>query len=186
MFKFGYKTNVLIIGLIVFILGLSFSIILFYEPTPPNREIHLPRFAMPVLTSDGEDPRLVDNSHLKLPALLNIWASWCVSCRYEHPLLMGLAQDGVRIYGLNYQDEIDDARTWLKDKGDPYVLSIVDRRGLFGAELGLYGVPETYFISAEGRIVKRHIGTLTRQAWEEKFASLWAQAQPLDASDEPN
>ena len=183
MSRFGYKTNVLIIALIVFMVGLSFSIILFYETTPQGKETELPRFSMPALTPDGQDPQLVDHSQLELPALLNIWASWCVSCRYEHPLLMELSQRGVRIYGLNYQDDISEARAWLKGKGDPYVLSIVDRRGLLGAELGLYGVPETYFVNAEGQIVMRHIGTLTRQVWEEKFAYRWAQARSLESSD---
>jgi cytochrome c biogenesis protein CcmG/thiol:disulfide interchange protein DsbE len=83
--------------------------------------------------------------------LLNVWASWCVSCRQEHPILVELAKSGlVPIYGLNYKDQLADALMWLKQYGDPYALSIVDAEGRVGIDYGVYGVPETYVIDKAG------------------------------------
>ena len=100
--------------------------------------------------------------------LLNTWASWCVSCRQEHPLLMAVAETGVvPIYGLNYKDHRDDALNWLKEKGNPYVLSAQDRDGRTGMDYGVYGVPETYVIDRDGVIRYKQIGPLTLKALEE-------------------
>src|SRR5215831_15343713 len=85
--------------------------------------------------------------------LLNVWASWCVSCREEHPLLIEYAQSGVvPIYGLNYKDKREDAISWLSELGDPYVLSAFDEDGRVGIDYGVYGAPETYLIDRDGII----------------------------------
>jgi len=97
--------------------------------------------------------------------LLNVWASWCVACRQEHPLLNELAKTGeVTIIGLNYKDERADALAWLDALGNPYELSLSDRDGRIGIELGVYGVPETFVIDANGVIRYKHIGPLTADA----------------------
>jgi cytochrome c biogenesis protein CcmG/thiol:disulfide interchange protein DsbE len=91
--------------------------------------------------------------------LLNVWASWCVACRSEHPHLVELArQNLVPIYGLNYKDERDDALRWLRQFGDPYMVSAHDLDGRVGLNYGVYGVPETFLIDKEGVIRYKHIG----------------------------
>ena len=105
--------------------------------------------------------------------LLNVWASWCVSCRDEHPVLMGLAKSGaVPVYGLNYKDKPDEGRAWLKQFGDPYRLSAVDAKGQVGIDYGVYGVPETYVIDKRGVIRYKRIGVLTREIVQRKILPL--------------
>ena len=103
------------------------------------------------------------------PALLNVWATWCFSCRVEHPYLLELAAQGVVIYGLNYKDEPEKAAQWLVDLGNPYTETIVDQRGDFGLDLGVYGAPETYVIDADGIIRHRHVGVVNAQVWTEQL-----------------
>jgi cytochrome c biogenesis protein CcmG/thiol:disulfide interchange protein DsbE len=105
--------------------------------------------------------------------LLNVWASWCVSCREEHPLLVELAKSGiVPVYGLNYKDQRDDALRWLKQFGDPYTVSIVDPEGRTGIDYGVYGVPETYVIDKRGVIRYKQIGPVTVEALQTKILPL--------------
>ncbi|WP_025771375.1 DsbE family thiol:disulfide interchange protein [Thioalkalivibrio sp. HK1] len=98
------------------------------------------------------------------PSLVNIFASWCVACRHEHPLLLDLDRAGtIAIHGINYKDDPQAASRWLDDLGDPYTRTGVDAEGRIGLEWGVYGVPETFLVDAKGRIVYKHIGPLTRQ-----------------------
>ena len=93
--------------------------------------------------------------------LLNIWGTWCVGCRAEHPLLVDLArQDVVDIVGLNYKDKNDLAQQWLVELGDPYVLTAVDQDGRIGIDWGFYGAPETFVIDQAGIVRHKHIGPL--------------------------
>ncbi|NMG14873.1 DsbE family thiol:disulfide interchange protein [Aromatoleum bremense] len=97
--------------------------------------------------------------------LLNVWASWCVSCREEHPVLMELARDKVvPLVGLNYKDTRPEAIAWLEAHGDPYTASVVDADGRVGIDYGVYGVPETFLIDRQGVIRYKHIGPVTREA----------------------
>jgi cytochrome c biogenesis protein CcmG/thiol:disulfide interchange protein DsbE len=99
--------------------------------------------------------------------LLNTWASWCVSCREEHPLLLALSKaDIIPIYGLNYKDHRADALKWLTEMGDPYVLNVQDTNGRVGIDYGVYGVPETYLIDKAGVIRYKQIGPLTLKTLE--------------------
>ena len=110
--------------------------------------------------------------------LLNVWASWCVSCREEHPLLLELAKSNVvPIYGLNYKDKRDEALAWLKQFGDPYALSISDNDGRVGIDFGVYGVPETFVIDKAGVIRYKQIGPLTPRALKDKILPLVRQLQ---------
>ena len=105
--------------------------------------------------------------------LLNVWASWCVACREEHPLLVGLAQSRiVPIIGLNYKDKPDAGKAWLQQFGDPYLLSVVDPEGRVGIDYGVYGVPETYVIDRLGVIRYKHIGAVTQRILDEKILPL--------------
>ncbi|HEB99559.1 MAG TPA: DsbE family thiol:disulfide interchange protein [Thiotrichales bacterium] len=105
--------------------------------------------------------------------LFNVWASWCVSCRQEHPLLVELSRKGVvDIYGLNYKDQREDAQRWLNYYGNPYVASGADTDGRVGIDWGVYGVPETFVIDAKGMIRHKHIGPVTPEALEEEILPL--------------
>ena len=105
--------------------------------------------------------------------VLNVWASWCISCRDEHPLLLEYAKSGaVPIYGLNLKDRPEDALSWLSELGDPYVLSASDLEGRVAIDYGVYGAPETYLIDQGGVIRYKHIGPVTRDVWEDTFLPL--------------
>ena len=102
--------------------------------------------------------------------LLNVWASWCVACRVEHPLLVELAGSGaVPIYGLNYKDQPDAASAWLGKHGNPYTASLVDADGRVGIDYGVYGVPETFLIDRQGTIRFKHIGPVTEEVLNRKI-----------------
>jgi len=105
--------------------------------------------------------------------LLNVWASWCVSCRAEHPVLMDFARTNtVPVIGLNYKDGRDDGIKWLRDFGNPYALSAFDNDGRVGIDYGVYGVPETFVVDKKGVIRMKYTGPLTREAITEKLMPL--------------
>lgn len=105
--------------------------------------------------------------------LLNVWASWCVACRVEHPVLVDLARlNAVPIYGLNYKDDRRAAMEWLRQFGDPYVASLSDRDGRVGIDYGVYGVPETFVIDRAGVVRHKHIGPVTQEVWERDLLPL--------------
>jgi cytochrome c biogenesis protein CcmG/thiol:disulfide interchange protein DsbE len=107
--------------------------------------------------------------------LLNVWASWCVTCRDEHPLLLEYASSkAVPIYGLNYKDKREDALSWLGELGDPYVLSVSDLDGRVGIDYGVYGAPETYLIDREGVIRFKQVGPVTPDIWQKTILPLVA------------
>ena len=97
--------------------------------------------------------------------VLNVWASWCVSCRAEHKVISKLAAKNlVTVVGLNYKDQPEDARRWLQQFGDPYATSVIDLDGRVGIDWGVYGVPETFVIGADGDIKYKHIGPVTDES----------------------
>ena len=104
--------------------------------------------------------------------LVNFWASWCGPCRAEHPTLEAMADAGVSIIGVNYKDQPGDARGFLEELGNPYASVGVDNTGRTGIDWGLYGVPETFVIDAEGKVLLRHPGPITRDIYEKRFAPL--------------
>lgn len=131
----------------------------------------LPAFSQPTV---ADPARRVSRDDLRGRVyLLNVWASWCVACRQEHPLLNELSRNKtIPIIGLNYKDKREDALGWLGSLGDPYELSLADPDGRLGIDLGVYGVPETFVIDKEGIIRYKFIGPLTPQAWEQQLAPL--------------
>ena len=111
-------------------------------------------------------------------SLVNVFASWCVACRAEHPLLMELKQKGtVPIHGLNYKDKPDDAEKWLAELGDPYTRTGADINGRVGIDWGVYGVPETFVIDRQGRIAYKQIGPVTPQVLEKTILPLISKLQ---------
>ncbi|MBC8239803.1 MAG: DsbE family thiol:disulfide interchange protein [Alphaproteobacteria bacterium] len=128
----------------------------------------VPEFDLPALP---DRPKGLKTADLKgQVSLVNVFASWCVSCRAEHPLFMKLkAQGDVPVHGLNYKDEGPAAMAWLTRYGDPYDRVGHDLKGRVGIDWGVYGVPETFLINAEGRIVCKHIGPIMERDLEEKL-----------------
>jgi len=105
--------------------------------------------------------------------LFNVWASWCVACRVEHPLLVEFSRMGVvPMYGLNYKDKRDDAIGWLNKFGNPYTRSLSDTEGLVGIDFGVYGVPETFVIDKEGVIRFKQIGPVTPEVLRDQIIPL--------------
>lgn len=122
----------------------------------PAPAFSLPQLHAPDKTLSGQD--LLGKAYL-----LNVWASWCASCRVEQPVLMRLAQTKqIEMYGLNYKDQHPDALRWLEMFGNPYVASVADLDGRVGIDWGVYGVPETFVIDRSGVIRYKHIGPVTQ------------------------
>ncbi|WP_336146031.1 DsbE family thiol:disulfide interchange protein [Marinobacter salarius] len=126
----------------------------------------VPEFLLTDLHNESRElTREIFEGHV---SLLNVWGTWCPACRDEHGDLVWLAEEkGVRIVGLNYKDNRDDALVWLDRLGDPYQVSIYDPRGSLGFDLGVYGAPETYVIDAEGIVRYRHVGVVNEKVWEQ-------------------
>ncbi|RLQ23013.1 DsbE family thiol:disulfide interchange protein [Seongchinamella sediminis] len=138
-----------------------------------------PAFTLPAL---GREEVLDKDAVTGEVALFNVWATWCVSCRVEHPYLTELAEQGVAIYGINYKDDDAAALGWLRDLGDPYVASIADRQGTLGLDLGVYGAPETYLVDASGLVRYRHVGVVDERVWTTILQPLYQQLQQGEAN----
>ncbi len=131
----------------------------------------VPEFDLPPVMGR---PRGLASDELKGEVrLVNFFASWCVACRAEHPLLYRLTEDNVvPVYGVNYKDKPEDARAWLNRLGDPYVRSGADLPGRVGIDWGVYGLPETFIVDREGHIVYKHIGAIDAAVLEETILPL--------------
>lgn len=135
-----------------------------------------PAFSLP-LVHDGE-AYLGSGIFKGQVSLFNVWASWCVACRSEHPFLMELARSGrIPVYGLNYKDRREDALRWLAQFGDPYKSSGFDEAGRVGIDWGVYGVPETFLVDKQGLIRYKQIGPLTREDWRTTLLPLIEQLE---------
>ena len=134
-----------------------------------------PAFELPRL---GSAERFSPREMLGKVWLLNVWASWCVTCREEHPVLVDLAATKrVPLVGLNYKDQRDDALKWLARYGDPYQFSVVDADGRIGIDYGVYGVPETYVIDRAGVIRFKQIGPVTPELVKGKILPMIAELE---------
>ncbi len=119
-----------------------------------------PAFDLPTL--DGQPPRLTTADLQGAPVLVNFFASWCAGCQEEHPYLMQLGRSGqVRLLGIDYKDAESDLRPWLEHKGNPYGMILNDLEGRAGIDWGVYGVPETFVVDAQGKILFKQVGPLT-------------------------
>ncbi len=130
-----------------------------------------PTFSLPQVADAGKTLSPADFKGQVV--LLNVWASWCVSCRQEHPVLVQLArQQQVALYGLNYKDQRAAANSWLTQFGNPYTASGFDADGRVGIDWGVYGVPETFVIDKAGLIRHKHTGPITPEALENELLPL--------------
>jgi cytochrome c biogenesis protein CcmG/thiol:disulfide interchange protein DsbE len=160
---------------LVLLLGVGLSLNPRLVPSPLVGK-PVPEFSLAKLRAPAE--KLSRDDLTGKVSLLNAWATWCVECRREHPLLVEIAKAGrVPVYGLNYKDQRPDALEWLRRLGDPYVASGFDADGRVGIDLGVYGLPETFLVDAEGMIVHKHIGPIDRQIWETEFVPIIERLQ---------
>lgn len=132
-----------------------------------------PEFELPLLLKDGSFSNKDFIGHI---TLVNVWASWCFACRQEHETVKYLSRNGVRVIGLNYKDEPNDAKQWLAKLGNPYQAIAADRDGRIAIDWGVYGAPETFLIDQQGIIRHKVIGPLSDQA---KFDALMAVMETL-------
>lgn len=138
----------------------------------PAPEFALPDFADPAVTVRREDL-------LGQPYLLNIWASWCPTCRSEHPVVESIAESGrIKVVGYNYKDVREDAARWLEQFGNPYDRIIVDAEGRSAIDWGIYAAPETFLVDAEGIVRWKHVGPMTPEIVE---SQLWPLLATLEA-----
>ena len=120
----------------------------------------------------NETVKLNDLMDNKL-ALVNVWASWCVTCRKEHQVIMNIAKNtNLKLIGINYKDTKSDGREYLKVMGNPFDEIVFDPNGEIGMELGVYATPETFLISREGLVIHKHVGEITKEIWNENFLPL--------------
>ncbi|WP_115719158.1 DsbE family thiol:disulfide interchange protein [Gallaecimonas mangrovi] len=112
------------------------------------------------------------------PTLLNVWATWCPTCYAEHQYLNKLAEQGVRIVGVNYKDKRDAAMQWLGKLGNPYEAVLSDPKGMLGLNLGVYGAPETFLVDGKGIIRYRQVGDVTEKVWNDTLKPLYNGLKP--------
>jgi len=106
-------------------------------------------------------------------SLVNVWASWCVTCRAEHTAIMKIAKsENLQMIGINYKDVYADAKNYLEILGNPFDVIVFDPEGKIGLELGVYATPETFLVNRDGLIVYKHIGEINNQVWKENFVPL--------------
>ena len=157
-----YRIPLAVFIIMVVLLGYGLSLDPQKVPSPligkPAPEFSLARLGNP-------QQRFAREDLLGQVWVLNVWASWCVSCRAEHEIITRLSdQKLVAVIGLNYKDDPDEARQWLEQFGNPYTISVMDRDGRVGIDWGVYGVPETFIIGKDGLIKYKHIGPVTQES----------------------
>ena len=164
MAKFIFRLFIILVP-ISFIL--FFYMILTEEDSYPGADysnFNVPKFEIQNLAQDD----LINEATLEGSYILNVWASWCITCLVEHPYLMELDKKGVNIVGLNYKDEKIDALNWLEKYGNPYELIIHDLKGTLALDLGVTGAPETFLID-DGRVVAHYQGEVNKRIWRDVF-----------------
>ena len=168
--RLAYLVPLLVFIALVVVLGIGLTLDPRKVPSPLIGK-PVPEFSLPPVK--GRILGLASADLKGEVSLVNVFASWCVSCRAEHPVFMDLRKRGaVPIHGLNYKDKPDDAARWLNELGDPYTRTGADLDGRVAIDWGVYGVPETFLVDREGRIAYKHIGPVTPQIVSEKLMPL--------------
>ena len=130
----------------------------------------VPAFSLPTLAGDK---KISDLDLRGQVTLINVWATWCVSCRMEHPYLITLAQNGLRIVGLDYKDDDQQAKQWIQQLGNPYALVITDKTGGLGLDLGVFGAPESFLLDKNGIIRYKRVGVIDERVWREEIQPVY-------------
>lgn len=149
--------------ILAILLGLMYSYGLTYDPNKSPSHLIGKKIPIVNLPSLANTEIILNSADFKFPAIVNIWASWCGACREEHELLMKLSKQGVKIYGVNYQDDLENARTYLKQNGNPFTTVMFDSEMTSAIPFDVQSLPQTYFINENGIIYARHIGKLTSE-----------------------
>lgn len=160
----------LMLGLLLFGLGRDPNMV---PSALVNRQV--PEFVLPDLDANAS---LITSEELtgKI-SIINFWATWCPPCHVEHPYLVEISQSepDVTFIGVNYKDDVDEARLFLEEKGTPFAKVIVDLDGRLGIDFGVAGAPETFIVDSFGMIRYRHVGVINHQIWEETFKPVIAR-----------
>lgn len=166
--------------LLVLVLWLGFSLNDPHILPSALLEKPFPRFELPDL--QNTEKRLTQEDLKGKVLLVNVWATWCPTCKAEHAELMRLKQKfGLEIAGIVYKDEIDNARRWLTAYGDPYIFNIVDGDGRLGIDLGVYGAPESFLVNAEGKILYKRVGEVNARIWRDEIRPRLEQLEYFDS-----
>ena len=169
----GYLGPLFVFAALVVILGIGLTLDPRKVPSPLIGK-PVPQFSLPPVK--GRALGLASANLKGEVSLVNVFASWCVACREEHPIFMDLRNRGVvPIHGLNYKDKPDDGARWLDELGDPYTRTGADLDGRVAIDWGVYGVPETFVIDRNGRIAYKQIGPITPRILDEKLLPLIEQ-----------
>jgi len=162
-------------SLFIIVIFLSFCFIIFYKGLNTsnnyipkvNEKKNIPTFKAKEFYSNNyinSEKIFEENSYY----IVNIWASWCVPCRKEHPLLIGLSKNkSVKLIGLNYRDNLNNAKKFINELGNPYSKILIDSDGVLSVEFGAYGVPETFLIDKDKNIIKKFVGPINEEILEE-------------------
>ena len=170
MRRTGYLVPLLLLIALAMLLGVGLTLDPRKVPSPLVGKL-VPVFSLPPV--QGRTLGLANTDLMGEVSLVNVFASWCVACREEHPVFMDLQKHGtVPVHGLNYKDRPEDAARWLAALGDPYTRTGADIDGRVGIDWGVYGVPETFVVDREGRIAYKHIGPVTPRVMSEKIIPL--------------
>jgi cytochrome c biogenesis protein CcmG, thiol:disulfide interchange protein DsbE len=174
----GLRRLLYLLPVLVFVgVGIGLAVGLTRDPsTLPSALIDkpVPTFALPPI--EGMPGEGLSSADLEgQVSLVNVFASWCVPCRSEHPLLMALAERGVLINGIDYKDPAEQAAAWLAELGNPFARIGADRDGRVAIDFGVYGVPETFVVDREGRIRHKHVGPLRARDVEEMLLPMLEQ-----------
>lgn len=167
----------LLMPFLIFIIGAIFLATPLLKGSDPSKlDSALVGKAVPafVLQDLYDENKQYDASILKgKKMLLNVWATWCPTCYAEHQYINKLALQNIYIVGMNYKDDRKKAIRWLKDLKDPYQISLFDKNGMLGMDLGVYGAPETFFIDSKGIIQYRHVGDVNDKVWNDKLLKIY-------------
>ena len=162
-------------SLFIVIISLSFCFIIFYKGLN-NSNIYLPKISKKIDTPIFEAKDFYSSIYLNSENIfkedvfyiVNIWASWCVPCRIEHPLLMRLSRNqSAKLIGINYKDNLNNAKKFINEFGNPYSQIIIDSDGTLSVEFGAYGVPETFIIDKKKKIIKKFTGPINEEKEKE-------------------
>ena len=160
---------------IILFIFLSFCFVILYKGLN-NSNTYIPKINheknIPVFKAkDLNSNTYIDSEKIfeeNIYYIINIWASWCIPCKKEHPLLMELSKiQSVKLIGLNYRDNLNNAKKFINELGNPYAQILIDKDGTLGVEFGAYGVPETFIIDKNKKIIKKFVGPINKETAEE-------------------
>ncbi len=167
------------LGLFIAIIGIGYAGFFLGDKTvlpSPLIGKPFPEFSAPLLS----DPSQVRDRSALLgrPLLVNVWATWCPTCKAEHEMLNKIsAESGVEIVGVNYKDDRNKALAWLANYGNPYSFNLFDQEGQIVIELGVYGAPETFLLNPEGEIVYKRVGDVNERIWRDEILPRLSEMQ---------